>query len=194
MSKTFVIVDLEATCWDSADKNKPAGFVNEIIEIGAVRCNLEGDVIDEFDIFAKPKKFPIISPFCYQLTTITQNDINTAVDAKTALEQFFIWALGEEHADAENVKFVSWGMYDKNQFRKDLLLNDLDVEVINDANHYSLKHYHSQWANVNKPKGIGLGRACVLENIEFTGTAHRGIDDAKNIAKIFKKYIDYFQD
>lgn len=190
MSKTFIVVDLEATCWDKADTKKPSGFRNEIIEIGAVKCNETGDVTDEFCMFAKPKRHPIISEFCNTLTTIRQEDIDSAKNAEIVLQVFFQWALGISHENKENVKFVSWGHYDKRQFRDDLQLNKIDKEVINDSNHLSLKHLHGEWNNLHKP--IGLGGACKFEKIEFTGTAHRGIDDARNIAKIFKKYINKF--
>lgn len=190
MSKIFIVVDLEATCWDKADTKKPSGFRNEIIEIGAVKCNETGDVIDEFCMFAKPMKHPIISEFCTTLTTIKQEDIDSAKDIKEVLDEFFLWSLALFHEDKDTVKFVSWGYYDKRQFRDDLQLNKMDKEVINDSNHFSLKHLHGEWNNLKKP--IGLGGACKFEKIVFTGTAHRGIDDARNIAKIFKKYIDKF--
>lgn len=192
MSKKFIVVDLEATCWNKEDKNKPVGFRNEIIEIGAVKCDADGNIIDEFDLFLKPKKHPIISEFCTTLTTIRQSDIDSAIDAKSGLTKFLEWSFGHFFQDIDNVKFVSWGHYDKRQFRDDLQLNGIDKNVINDDNHYSLKHLHSEWNKLNYPKGVGLGSACKFEKITFEGQAHRGIDDAKNIAKIFKKYIHKF--
>jgi 3'-5' exoribonuclease 1 len=193
MKKIFIVLDLEATCWDREDKNKPVGFRNEIIEIGAVKCDDQGNILDEFCLFLKPKKHPIISEFCTTLTTITQKDIDNAIDAETGLMQFFRWAYGDAKTAEEivqDVKFVSWGHYDKRQFRDDLKLNNLNVGLINDQNHYSLKHMHGDWNKMKKP--VGLGWACKFEKIEFTGTAHRGIDDAKNVAKIFKKYAHKF--
>jgi len=172
MSKTFIVVDLEATCWDKADTNKPPGFRNEIIEIGEVKCNEAGDVIDDFCMFAKPKKHPIISEFCTTLTTIRQEDIDNAENAEIVLPIFFRWALGMHHENKDAVKFVSWGHYDKRQFRDDLQSNKMDPEVINDSNHLSLKHLHGEWNKLHKP--IGLGGACKYEKILFTGTAHRG--------------------
>lgn len=188
MNKSFIILDLEATCWDKLDAGKPSGFRNEIIEIGAVRCDAAGTQLDQFSAFLKPKKHPIVSAFCTELTTITQADIDAAEDAKAVLARFFEWS----KTDGADVKYVSWGHYDKRQLRDDLQLNGLDKDLINDGNHYSLKHLHSEWNNLKRPKGIGLGGACKFEKIEFTGTAHRGICDAINIAKIFKKYANRF--
>lgn len=192
MNKIFIIVDLEATCWENSDVNKPVGFKNEIIEIGAVKCDEHGNILDEFCKFLKPKVNSTISEFCTNLTTITQEDIDNADDAGNVLMLFFQWAYKEVqvHEDEKDVTFISWGHYDKNQFRDDLRLNGLDTIVINDNNHKSLKHLHQDWNKLKK--GIGLGWACKFEKIEFTGTAHRGIDDARNIVKIFRKYLDKF--
>jgi inhibitor of KinA sporulation pathway (predicted exonuclease) len=79
MNKTFVIVDLEATCYDKEDKTKPKNFDNEIIEIGAVKLDEKGNEIDRFSKFLKPKNHPVISKFCNELTTITQEDIDNAL-------------------------------------------------------------------------------------------------------------------
>lgn len=186
MQKIFIINDVEATCYDREDKNKPAGFRNEIIEIGAVKCDEQGNILDEFSMFLKPKKHTIISEFCTTLTTIKQHDIDCAPAAINVLRDFFTWSLDI----GKDVKFVSWGHYDKRQFRDDLQFNGLNKELINDSNHLSLKHLHGEWNNLKKP--IGLGGACKFENITFEGTAHRGIDDAKMVQKVFKKYIHKF--
>jgi len=186
--KTYIILDLEATCYDknSNSETKPRGFVNEIIEIGAYKLNEQGEVIDEFSKFLKPTKFPYISKFCNELTTITQDDIDNAEEAFFVLGEFFAWA----RKDNEQPTYVSWGFYDKRQFRDDLKLNkfsqDIIDQFINDNNHISLKHRHGEINKFKKP--IGLGGACKFEKFNFQGTAHRGIDDAKNIVNIFKRY------
>jgi 3'-5' exoribonuclease 1 len=183
-TKTFIVFDLEATCYDRADtsETKPAGFQNEIIEIGAVKLDQDGNQIDVFSHFLKPKKFKHISNFCTSLTTIVQSDVDNAEPAEEVLNDFFEWA-----GDA---MFVSWGHYDRNQLRDDLKLNKMDVDFITEDNHRSLKHLHAEWNKLKK--GMGLGGAIKFEKLTFDGTPHRGIDDAINIAKIFRKYIDRF--
>lgn len=183
MNKTFIIFDLEATCYDrnNTTEDKPIGFRNEIIEIGAYKIDNNGKIIDSFSKFLKPKKFPHISNFCNSLTTIKQSDIDNAENAKDVLDEFFDWA--------GNSTFVSWGHYDKRQLQDDLKLNGLDKELINDDNHYSLKHLYGEWNNI---KPVGTGYALKLEKMQFDGIPHRGIDDAKNISKIFIKYLHKF--
>lgn len=186
MNKIFIIVDVESTCYSNDDKTKPTDFKNEIIEIGAVKCDYQGNTLDEFDMFLKPKKHPFISKFCTELTTIKQDDIDFAETARYGLKTFFNWTVHDSKLISD-VKYVSWGHYDKNQFQYDLQINLLDKNLINDTNHYSLKHLHGEWNGLKKP--LGLGSACKFEKITFEGQAHRGISDARMVAKIFQKYV-----
>lgn len=92
--------------------------------------------------------------------------------------------------EPNDIIWVSWGKYDLRQLRDDCKLHKIDREWINENNHRSLKHLHAEWNKLN-PKGIGMNGALKMENIELEGTHHR-VDDARNIAKIFKKYIAKF--
>lgn len=188
MSKIYIVLDLEATCYDREDISKPSGFTNEIIEIGAVKCNEQGEVLDKFQCFIKPSKFPILSKFCKELTTIKQEEVDGAESFVPSINKFWDWCANHTDEVVPDITYVSWGHYDRNQFRADSKLNRIDPYWITEKNHVSLKHKHAEW-NKLQAKGIGLGGACKMEKIVFEGQAHRGIDDAINISKIFKKYV-----
>jgi inhibitor of KinA sporulation pathway (predicted exonuclease) len=183
--KRFVIFDLEATCYENGrqDEIKPDGFDNEIIEIGAVMLDSDGKEISRFQSFAKPKLYPKLSNFCKELTTIKQEDVDNADDLADVLVNFINWCDG--------ATLVSWGFYDKTQLGKDLIKNDLEYLLDDIQDHKSIKHLYAQWKNLRR-KGIGLSKALRMEGLKFEGTPHRGIDDAINIANIFRKYIDRF--
>lgn len=178
MSKSYIVFDLEATCEEN-DRQ----FPNEIIEIGAVKVKetAEGkmEVVDEFVTFARPQIRTQLTSFCKNLTTITQEQVDTAPSFKEAVEAFKTWiGMDDEYL------LCSWGHYDRNQFKKDLRkirANDEWVEQ-----HISLKH---QYADITG-KFTGLKGALREEKLKLEGTHHRGIDDARNIAKIFIKYFD----
>jgi inhibitor of KinA sporulation pathway (predicted exonuclease) len=57
-------------------------------------------------------------------------------------------------------------------------------------NHISLKH---QYADIKGIKGVGMPTALKMEGLTMEGTHHRGIDDAKNIAKIFMTCFDEWE-
>lgn len=168
----YIILDLEATCWKDRNVNNQ----NEIIEIGAIKIDDKGNAQDEFNEFVRPKLNPILSDFCKELTTITQVEIDSAKTYSIIIEQFKEWI-------NINEPFVlcSWGFYDKKQFAKDCELHGLSTEWLN--YHISLKHQYADIKKLRKP--IGMGGALKMEKIKLEGIHHRGIDDARNIAKIF---------
>jgi len=165
--KTIIIVDLEATCSETNN------IKNEIIEIGAVKIK-DRQVIDIFDSFVKPIINPVLTDFCKKLTTISQEDVDSAETFPTVLKDFKSW-VGET-----DFILMSWGDYDKHQFVKDCELHKLSSTWIKE--HVNIK---VMFANEKKIRPCGMAKALKLMDINLDGTHHRGIDDAKNIAKIY---------
>lgn len=79
----YIIFDLEATCWEN-DRTRQ----NEIIEIGAVKVNVNLEIIGEFQTFIKPKLNSQLSDFCKSLTSISQQDIDMATYFPQAIYKF----------------------------------------------------------------------------------------------------------
>lgn len=176
----YIIFDLEATCWDTHDHSP-----NEIIEIGAVCIDEQKQVVGEFGTFIKPVIHPILSKFCTELTTITQDMIQDAPLFPEAVGKFREWiaSFGDDYW------LCSWGFYDKTQFKKDCELHQQDTKWL--KQHISIKHQHAKIIGLEK--GIGMNMALEREKLVLEGTHHRGLDDAKNIAKLFLKYFDKFE-
>ena len=170
----YIIVDLEATCWENRSDGK-----NEIIEIGAVKVNDDQEIVSEYQQFVKPLKNPILSEFCKELTSIQQTDVENAPYFFEVLPLFQEWIGDEPYL------LCSWGFYDRKQFEEDCDLHQIDKKWL--ANHISLKHQHAKIANLRR--AIGMKNALKQEGIDLAGTHHRGIDDARNITKLFLKYF-----
>ncbi|MGB5982651.1 MAG: 3'-5' exonuclease [Nonlabens sp.] len=173
----YIIFDLEATCWDGWDKSQ-----NETIEIGAVLINEKKEIISEFSRFVKPLNHPILSEFCKELTTIDQNDVDSADYFQNVISEFKNWV----KKGNQDYILCSWGYYDRKQFESDCDIYGIDKQWI--EKHISLKHQYGKFKKLKR--SIGMKNALISENIPMTGTHHRGIDDARNIAKIFVKYFD----
>ncbi len=174
----YIIVDLEATCWNEKHHTRKS----EIIEIGAICVNEKKEILGEFQIFVKPNLHVELSDFCKQLTSITQEMVDNAPTFPVALEQFQTWI----YSFGKDYVLGSWGFYDKGQFEKDCLLHQLDTNWL--KNHINIKFQHAIIRNL--PKGIGMKQAIEHEKLVLDGTHHRGIDDARNIAKIFIKLFE----
>ena len=171
----IVIFDLEATCWDRGENQ----LISEIIEIGAVKIDTDTNkVIDEFQIFVKPLMNPVLSKFCKTLTHIAQADVDRGEGLKSALSKF--------NDFCANSNFMSWGFYDRKQIERECFLKKIDTPLLSKISgvnkHISLKHRFGDVFGCQPP---GLGKAIQMVGLKFEGTAHRGIDDAKNIARVF---------
>jgi 3'-5' exoribonuclease 1 len=175
----YIVFDLEATCWAEKGKHQ-----HEIIEIGALKINENQKIIEEFNVFIKPVLHPQLSAFCTNLTSIKQQSIDNSQNFPMVIEQFKNW-IGLE----DEYLLCSWGFYDRKQLIADCSLHELDYKWCN--NHISLKHQHARITNHERP--IGLENAMNFEKMQFEGTAHRGIDDARNIARIFLKYFEKWE-
>lgn len=174
----FIIYDLEATCW----LGRPPGYVQEVIEIGAVKMNGYGEITDKFCRFIRPVVNPILSSFCRELTSITQEQVNRASKFESVIEDFQDWIDIFE----ENYLLCSWGNFDRVALERDCERNDMDWDWLSE--HINVKQQYHEIKRLSSPRG--LRKAVEKEGFDFTGTPHRGISDAENLAKVFGKYLD----
>lgn len=180
----FIVFDLEATCWET-DRDRQ-GRVQEIIEIGALKIDEDGDVIGKFMEFVRPTVHPQLSSFCQKLTSISQVQINQARPFDEVVEKFQDWIGLDE---GEEYLLCSWGFFDQKMLSKNCQL--LDLEDAWTKPHISLKHQYPRIKGLRI--AVGLRNAVEREGFEFEGTHHRGIDDAINLSKVFIKYLNQWQ-
>ena len=167
----YVIVDLEATCWDTPGDRSQM----EIIEIGAVLMDSpNGTPAREFAEFVRPVIVPLLSAFCKQLTSIKQEEVDRADDFPAVFDRFVNWI------GPEPFTLCSWGGYDLNQFRLDCRRHSIALPASFER-HVNLK---KEFARVLNVKLCGMSKALRIMNLSHEGTHHRGIDDARNIAKL----------
>jgi len=177
-SPILAIVDFEATCCDQ--QTFPRDEM-EIIEIGAVAVDAAtGDVASEFGTFIRPVRHPALTGFCKSLTTITQDEVDAAPAFPEALIAFAAWL-----SPFDRPVFCSWGDYDRKQLEKDCDFHSQPFPFAN--GHRNLKAEFS--AAIGSTKRFGLGQALDRLKLTFAGTPHRGIDDAKNIARVYKEIL-----
>ncbi len=152
----------------------------ETIEIGAVKLNAKLEQIDEFSVYVRPVKHPILSEFCVRFTSIKQDDLAQADTFPAAFKRFFDW-MGPE-------KFVwySWSDYDRHRLMTDLA-DHLQPVPPQFLNHKDLKKLYAQSKDLEQM--VGMRRALKDLEIEFEGRQHRGLDDAKNTAEILRHVL-----
>lgn len=181
-SRTMIVLDLEATC-ESRDEPNPKmpRHEMEIIEIGAVAL-VDGEIVEEFQIFVKPVIHPVLTDFCTQLTTIKQSDVDDAPEFTEAMAAFGEWVLSVK--DKYGIKlWGSWGDYDLKQFYRNRKLLDIrELSEIERVYHVNISEAYRIHRG-NKKKS-GMGKAIRESRLEIHGTHHRALDDALSIVKI----------
>lgn len=173
----YLIIDLEATCWERGQGHRGE---NEIIEIGAVVVDDHREVLGEFQRFVRPVRNPVLSEFCKRLTSITQSDVDTARIFPRVLQDFQDYAERISGQGLSHLVFCSWGDYDRKQLMKDCQYHRIPYPF---GVHRNVK---KEFARRRRIKPVGISRALRILGIRFEGTHHRGIDDARNIARIFR--------
>lgn len=174
----YIIYDLEATCW----LGRPPVGNNEVIEIGAFKVNGYGEIVGSFHNFIRPILNPQLSGFCKKLTTIQQHNVDTADKFNKVIEDYLDWIDYQE----DEYHLISWGENDKQLFRQDCILHDIETEWL--KNCVNLKPAYQQLTGMKMQ--TSLKKAILREELDFAGKHHRAIDDAHNLTQLFVKYFD----
>ncbi|MCB9528694.1 MAG: 3'-5' exonuclease [bacterium] len=167
----YLVIDLEATCDDTDWPRDEA----EIIEIGAVL--VDAATLAEttaFQSYVRPVRRPRLTPFCTALTTITQAQVDAAplyLDALAALRHAI--------TAAPRPVFCSWGSFDERLFQAESARREVPHPF---EGHWNLKSAFS--ARARTRRRYGLKAALDRAGLTFEGTHHRGLDDARNVARL----------
>lgn len=169
----YLVIDFEATCCDNGSVPR---HQMEIIEIGAVMVEAHGlRIVDEFQSFIRPVRHPQLTDFCTRLTSIRQRQVDTAPAFGEFVAAFKPWLY-----QYSEFAFCSWGDYDFKQLQQDCDFHGRPNPIT--APHLNVKRLFTERRGLTKKPG--LGEAVRQVGLQFAGTHHRGIDDARNIASL----------
>ncbi|KJE88344.1 three prime histone mRNA exonuclease [Capsaspora owczarzaki ATCC 30864] len=85
----FVVIDYEATCEENASFST---YPHEIIEFPAVVVNARtGEIVHSWRSYVRPVLNPTLTPFCTQLTGITQSQVDASPVFEDVFEQFVVF-------------------------------------------------------------------------------------------------------
>ena len=175
----YIVLDLE---WNNTYCKKKKGFMNEIIEIGAVKLDSNLEVIDTFSVFIKAQLGKKLHSRVKELTNITNDDISAGTPFSQAMSNFRKWVSHEDSI------ILTWG--------------DTDIRVLIEnfkyfngisfipflSNYVNLQKYAQAFMNISKADQIGLSAAAEKLGIDFDSyTLHRALDDSRLTADLFKK-------
>jgi len=171
----YLVIDLEATTSQGGTAFPRTEM--ETIEIGAVLVRASSlEPVDEFQSFVRPVRHPLLLPFCVELTGICQDMVERAPPFPEAFARMKKRMLSGRDG---LVVWGSWGDFDAGQLRQDCVLHGL---------HYDMPPHRDMKVALSEVHGwrkrYGMKKALTRCGLSLQGTHHRGIDDARNIARM----------
>lgn len=168
----ILVIDVEATCW--APGEKPPDAESEIIEIGVAEVDVAAlAVVGSASLMVRPER-SAVSLFCTELTTLTQAQVDAGVSFDEACR-----ALRKQY-HSEDRPWASYGDYDRSQFERQCRV--AGVRYPFGKTHLNVKSLLALARGL--PREIGTPEGLKEVGFTFEGIHHRGVDDARNIAKL----------
>ena len=181
------VIDLECTAWE--DQHAPNGEQQsqymEIIEIGIAQVDLKTlEIVDKKSFLVMPIEYGL-SDYCQALTSITPEMLaKDGVSLKLAIAQMM------SEFKTKKYEWASWGDFDRMQFERECQRKNLEYPL--SKTHLNIKYWLSQLTGQRVQRNVS-GMMDFLQ-MKFDGTAHRGIDDAVNTARMFIEINKIFRE
>lgn len=173
----WLVVDVEATC--SRDGSVPR-LERETIEWAAVRMDAEtGELTSSFHTRVRPVRHPILTPYCIQLTSLRQSDVDAAPEFPLARKTFGDW--NRCHPPA---RFASWGTFDSIQLERDCRFHQLKTIAWMEP-----LDIRKAFARSFGTRSLGLRQAFAHLAQTPGGRAHNAPDDARNAARLLRQIL-----
>ncbi len=175
-------MDLE---WNTAYSKKQGKFINEIIEMGAVRLDSNFNGIDTLSIIVKAQIDKKLRGRVKELTHITNEEVSHGTVFPKAVKELSQW-LGDE----ENT-FLTWGDGDIRVFLKnyEYFTGEKTIPFIN--NYADVQRFCQSFTDVPSSQQIGLSAMC--ERLEVNPdefSHHRALDDCLMTVACVRKVFD----
>jgi inhibitor of KinA sporulation pathway (predicted exonuclease) len=177
-----LIADLECSCWRT-NSEQPKTQFSEIIEIGITEIDIKQlKILRTCSILVKPKSSKI-SKFCTELTTLTQEQVDSGITLAQACEKLKL------RFKSENRVWSSWGNYDRKQFYKNC--KDYNINYPFGQKHMNISNMFALLYGLSEDPN--MEDALKYINLPLVGVQHRGDDDSRNIANIFLYILRRFR-
>lgn len=177
----YILLDLE---WNNAYYKKIHGFVNEIVEFGAIKLDDNFNKIDSFNVIVRSALTKNLSNRFKELTGITNETMRDGVDFKTALESYKNWA-------GENIITLTWSdsdlyvlydncLYFTDSFKNACIGNYADLQKI----------FHKFLVKMGTPEKNQMSLSNAAERLKIDineQSLHHAVDDSFISAMILKK-------
>lgn len=181
----YVIFDLE---WNSTYSKKHKKYLNEIIEIGAIKLDSGLEVIDTFSCLIHLQVAKTLQEFVTEMTSITNKDLSSnGINFSKAYAQFKKW-VGEEET-----LFLSWSITDMHVLLENIQYFGVADTVTVMHKYIDLQKYFQKQMNLPKTPQVSLMTAyeMIEEKDAIDKQLHRALHDCYISLACFKYTFSY---
>lgn len=176
----IVILDLE---WNGSYSRKKKGFINEVIEFGAVKCNSSLQIIDTFSCLVRPQIAKRLNTIITNLTHITDEALIGGVPFMRAVSLFRRWS--------KNAIVMTWSTSDILTLIENCRYFSGNQKIPFLEYYCNLQDYVQDVLSTGTHEQLGLLHAAELLELETDPTGHhRALDDSKVALEILRKIYD----
>ncbi len=177
----YIIMDLE---WNNSYLKSAEKFINEIIEIGAVKLDDELNTVDTFSELVKPVVSKKLRSRIKNLTHITNEDVRHGRPFGNVVNDFKEWV-------GNDAVIMTWGDTDIRTLQTNFkyFINTKNIDFI--TRYVDLQRFCQCFINMENIQQAGLSYAAeCLEIDPEKYPHHRALDDSLLSAECFKKVFD----
>lgn len=156
-------------------------LIREIIEIGAVLLDENHTIVKEYNRFVKPI-YCKLTPFITKLTGITQDKLDNGTTIQEVINE-----LKELTDNFNNCTFSTWSESDLSELRVESKVKGVDIEILENSFEDIQRIFCDK---LNYERQVGLKTAIDLMGMDFEGSEHSALDDAKNTARVYIQLKD----
>lgn len=177
----YIIMDLE---WNNSYLKSAEKFINEIIEIGAVKLDSELKTVDTFSSLVRPVVSRKLRSRIKNLTHITNEDVRNGKPFSAVIAEFAEWV-------GDDALIMTWGDTDIRTLQTNFKYF-LDTKYIEFITKYAdLQKFCQCFINMENVQQAGLSYAAGCLQIDPEKYPHhRALDDSLLSAECFKKVFD----
>ncbi|WP_078546501.1 3'-5' exonuclease [Litchfieldia alkalitelluris] len=178
--KQYVFFDFEMLC-----SNRGMTFTSmESIRLGAVKYDIKTEEIQYFDQYIRPNQLKPLSPFCKQLTGISDDDLVDANNFSVVFELFLDWVGG-----IKKTRFFSWSKSDLCRLKIDAEQHQISPATISkiEKRYIDFQAIFSKRVTKNQ---YSVENALQLYGLDFIGEKHNPMYDAFNTLRIYLSFLN----
>ncbi len=177
----YIILDLE---WNNTFLKKEKRFINEILQIGAVKLNNKFDIVDSFQIIVKSSLTKKLSNRVKELTGITNEEMLLGVSLEEAVKRYNDWA----ESNSVTMTWSNSDLYAILENSKVFLNEKLTLKIEKYLNLQAFVQNELKMLGFELNNQISLNNAAGLLNVSTEGfELHNARDDSAIAALLLKR-------